>query len=60
MSKNNNINPDHYKVAGRARQGENIVQDEQRRTFAQHQRENAGRQRRGQAAAGRKAPKKSR
>jgi hypothetical protein len=24
MSKSNNVNPDHYKVAGRDRQGENI------------------------------------
>ena len=60
MSKNNNVNPDHYKVAGRARQGEGIVQDEERRTFAQRRRENASSQRRGQAAAGKTAPKKSR
>jgi hypothetical protein len=25
MSKKSNVNPDHYKVAGRERQGENIV-----------------------------------
>jgi hypothetical protein len=25
MSKNINVNPDHYKVAGRERQGENVV-----------------------------------
>jgi hypothetical protein len=25
MSKNNNVNPDHYKVAGRERPGKNVV-----------------------------------
>jgi hypothetical protein len=34
MSKRNNVNPDHYKVAGRARQGENILQDRERRALA--------------------------
>lgn len=27
MSKRINVNPDHYKVAGRERQGENIIQE---------------------------------
>jgi len=30
MSKNNNVNPGHYKVAGRERQGEDIVQDREK------------------------------
>jgi hypothetical protein len=33
MSKNINVNPDHYKVAGRERQGEDIVHEDQRNTF---------------------------
>jgi hypothetical protein len=31
MSKHINVNPDHYKVAGRERQGENIVHEVERR-----------------------------
>lgn len=31
MSKHNNVNPDHYKVAGRQRQGENVVHEVERR-----------------------------
>jgi hypothetical protein len=36
MSKNNNVNPGHYKVAGRDRMGENLGQhqDKQRLTKA--------------------------
>jgi hypothetical protein len=33
MSKHINVNPDHYKVAGRERQGEGIVHDDERGTF---------------------------
>jgi len=39
MSKRINVNPDHYKVAGRDRQGENIVQSVQKQAFAQQQAE---------------------
>jgi hypothetical protein len=39
MSKRINVNPDHYKVAGRERQGENIVHSVERRTYAQQQAE---------------------
>ena len=39
MSKNINVNPDHYKVAGRERQGEDVVQPEQRKTMTQQQAE---------------------
>jgi hypothetical protein len=30
----NNVNPDHYKVAGRERRGEDILQAEQKETLA--------------------------
>jgi len=39
MSRNINVNPAHYKVAGRERQGEAILQDAQKHAFAK-QREN--------------------
>jgi len=39
MSRNINVNPAHYKVAGRERQGEAILQDAQKQAFAK-QREN--------------------
>ena len=35
MSKKNNVNPDHYKTAGRERQGEDIVHDVYKRKFTQ-------------------------
>jgi hypothetical protein len=31
MSKRNNVNPDHYKAAGRERQGENVIHEVERR-----------------------------
>ena len=34
MSKHNNANPDHYKVAGRERPGDDIHQDEDRQQFS--------------------------
>lgn len=34
MSKNINVNPDHYKVAGRERQGEDIGQEQNKRELA--------------------------
>jgi hypothetical protein len=37
MSKRINVNPDHYKVAGRERQGENIVHALERQAFAAQQ-----------------------
>jgi hypothetical protein len=47
MSKKINVNPDHYKVAGRERQGEDIVQTEHKTRFseAQHDLEHRARQR---------------
>jgi hypothetical protein len=33
MSKNNNVNPGQYKVAGRERQGENLVQGKDKATL---------------------------
>jgi hypothetical protein len=41
MSRNINVNPDHYKVAGRERQGEAINQELQRQQFAEQQAANA-------------------
>ncbi len=35
MSKKSNVNPDHYKTAGRTRQGEDIVQEIETQKFAQ-------------------------
>ena len=35
MSRNINVNPGHYKVAGRERQGEDILQRDQKQRFAQ-------------------------
>ncbi len=52
MSKQNNVNPDHYKVAGRARQGEDVVHREERQTFE------AGRPARGRSAPPPKPRKK--
>lgn len=39
MSKNINVNPAHYKVAGRERQGEDIAQHLQRQAFGQRRAE---------------------
>jgi hypothetical protein len=35
MSKKNNVNPDHYKTAGRERPGEDIVHDVYKRWYTQ-------------------------
>ena len=35
MRKKNNVHPDHYKVAGRTRQGEDIVQEIQTQEYTQ-------------------------
>lgn len=35
MSKNNNVNPGQYKVAGRERQGEEVVHEDQKRLMTQ-------------------------
>jgi hypothetical protein len=37
MSKNNNVNPGQYKVAGRERQGEDVVTAEHKARLAQGQ-----------------------
>lgn len=42
MSRNINVNPAHYKVAGRERQGEGILQAEQKQAFATQQGGGAG------------------
>ena len=38
MGKKSNVNPDHYKTAGRGRQGEDIVQERHRERYARAQR----------------------
>jgi len=38
MSKRINVNPDHYKVGGRERQGGDIVVDEERETLSRARR----------------------
>lgn len=43
MSKRINVNPDHYKVAGRERQGEEVVATEQKQKFVQVQHDLAAR-----------------
>ena len=35
MGKKSNVNPDHYKTAGRERQGEDIAQEQHRQKYAQ-------------------------
>lgn len=35
MSKKNNVNPDHYKIAGRDRQGEDVLQEVHKQKYAQ-------------------------
>jgi hypothetical protein len=35
MSSKNNVNPDHYKTRGRERQGEDVIQEVNRQTFAE-------------------------
>ena len=41
MSKNNNVNPGQYKVAGRERLGENLDQEREKQEFAKN-RERSG------------------
>ena len=37
MSEKNNVNPDHYKIKGRDRQGEDILQEVHKQQYAQAQ-----------------------
>lgn len=39
MSKNNNVNPGQYKVAGRERMGENLGQEKAKATLAKNREE---------------------
>jgi hypothetical protein len=39
MSRNINVNPGHYKLAGRERQGEDVIQNVERQAFAQQKAE---------------------
>jgi hypothetical protein len=43
MSSKNNVNPDHYKTRGSLRQGEDVLQDEQKKEYSQS-RSNKGEQ----------------
>jgi hypothetical protein len=52
MSRKINVNPDHYKVAGRQRQGENIVQERQKLAYTKADRR--GRGGKGARASGRR------
>jgi hypothetical protein len=47
MSGKNNVNPDHYKVAGRDRPGEDVVHERQKQSLAQEQARLARRKRPG-------------
>jgi hypothetical protein len=38
MSRHINVNPDHYKVAGRERQGENVVHEVEKREIKRRRR----------------------
>ena len=42
MSKHNNVNPGQYKVAGRERQGENVVVNDHKAQLTQAQRDKKG------------------
>jgi hypothetical protein len=58
VSKKVNVNPDHYKVAGRLRQGDDVVQEEHRQSLAQRKRRAASKKpsipQRGKGPTGRK------
>lgn len=57
MSQKNNVNPDHYKVAGRDRQGEDVVHEREKQSLAEEQ---AGTDRRKGAQPPRPAPARRR
>jgi hypothetical protein len=61
VSKKINVNPDHYKVAGRERQGEDIPVDREKRALSQAKAGAGGRippNRKSPPAAGRRTRKK--
>jgi len=43
MSKKNNVHPDHYKSKGRLRQGEDVVQGQEKQLFTTTRRRRGGR-----------------
>ena len=64
MSKNINVNPDHYKVAGRERQGEDVLHQNEREELAKAEKRRAGRtpripnqERESRPTGGRRTPK---
>lgn len=44
MNKKNNVNPDHYKTAGRERPGQDIVQEIQKQNYTEAKAEEEGRE----------------
>ncbi len=56
MSNKNNVNPDHYKVAGRDRQGETVVHDQQRQSMARGEARLLRRKKKAPTAAGTRRP----
>ena len=56
MSNKNNVNPDHYKVAGRDRQGETGVHERQRQSMARGQARLLRRKKAAPLAAGARRP----
>lgn len=57
MSKYINVNPDHYKLAGRERQGENVIHDVEKQEAARLRREEArARRRRAAGISNRMSP----
>jgi hypothetical protein len=59
MSKNINVNPDHYKVAGRERQGEDVIHRTQRQSVGQQHGERERWQAKQRKAAARKPANRS-
>jgi hypothetical protein len=50
MSKHINVNPDHYKTAGRARQGEDVVHERHKAALAKNRERATARERSGRRA----------
>jgi hypothetical protein len=60
MSKNINVNPGNYKVAGRERQGEDVLHEAQKQTYARRRVETAGRTGKNRAAPRSPSPRTTR
>jgi hypothetical protein len=55
MSKRINVNPDHYKTAGRERQGENLVHEVEKREVTRLRREEKAPPVRAQTSSGKRS-----